>query len=179
MTTYVCLLRAVNVGGTGNLSMTELKGMCERIGGLNVRTYIASGNVVLQSAKTAAQVKKALEAELERYAKKPVGVAVRTAEELAEVLAGNPFTDAVASKVVAIFLDEAPPKPALLGITGANREKVRLGRREFYVHYPDGQGRSKLKIPGAAAGTARNMNTIAKLVEMAKGAAQRGQTLRP
>ena len=71
------------------------------------------------------------------------------------------------SKTVAIFLDEAPPKSALDGIKGANREEVRLGKREFYVHYPDGQGRSKLKIPGAAAGTARNMNTIAKLVEMA------------
>jgi uncharacterized protein (DUF1697 family) len=46
---------------------------------------------------------------------------------------------------------------------------VRLGKRELYVHYPDGQGRSKLKIPGAAAGTARNMNTVAKLVEMAGG----------
>ena len=48
MTTYVCLLRAINVGGTGNLPMSELRAMCERIGGSNVRTYIASGNAVLQ-----------------------------------------------------------------------------------------------------------------------------------
>jgi uncharacterized protein (DUF1697 family) len=167
MKTYVCLLRAINVGGTGNLPMTELRAMCERIGGRNVRTYIASGNALLDSSKTAAQVRKALEAELERYAKKPIGVAVRTAEELAEVFAGNPFPDAPPTKTVAIFLDEAPPKSALAGIKGAHREEVRLGKREFYVHYPDGQGRSKLKIPGAAAGTARNMNTVAKLVEMA------------
>ena len=169
MITYVCLLRAINVGGTGNLPMSELRAMCEKIGGSNVRTYIASGNVVLQSSKTAAEVKKALEAEIERRAKKPMGVAVRTAEEMAKVLEGNPFPDAAPNKTVAIFLDEAPPKSALDGIKGTDREEVRLGKREFYVHYPDGQGRSKLKIPGAAAGTARNMNTIAKLVEMATG----------
>lgn len=90
METYVVLLRAVNVGGTGSLPMAEFKAMCARIGGKNVRTYIASGNALLDSGKTAAQVKKALEAELERYAKKPVGVAVRTAQELGSVLADNP-----------------------------------------------------------------------------------------
>ncbi len=167
MTTYVALLRAVNVGGTGSLPMAELKAMCARIGGHNVRTYIASGNALLESSKTAAQVKKALEAELAHYAGKSIGVAVRTAKEMAEVLAGNPFPDAPPSKTVAIFLDEVPTKSALDGIKGASREEVRLGKREFYVHYPDGQGTSKLKIPGAAAGTARNMNTVAKLVEMA------------
>lgn len=167
METYVVLLRAVNVGGTGSLPMAEFKAMCARIGGKNVRTYIASGNALLDSGKTAAQVKKALEAELERYAKKPVGVAVRTAQELGRVLADNPFPSTPPNKTVAIFLDTAPAKAALEGIKGASREEVRLGKREFYVHYPDGQGRSKLKIPGAAAGTARNMNTVAKLVEMA------------
>ena len=179
MKTYVVLLRAVNVGGTGSLPMTELKAMCERIGGRGVRTYIASGNALLESSKTATQVKKALEAELARYAGKPVGVAVRTARELAEVLAGNPFPEAAPNKTVAIFLDEAPAKSALSGVTGASREEVRLGKREFYVHYPDGQGRSKLKIPGAAAGTARNMNTIAKLVEMAGGAMGSDPKARP
>jgi uncharacterized protein (DUF1697 family) len=167
LTTYVALLRAVNVGGTGSLPMTELRDMCARIGGKNVRTYIASGNALLDSSKTEAQVKKALEAELLRYAGKPVGVAVRTTKELADVLAGNPFRDAPPNKTVVIFLDAAPPKSALDGIKGASREEVRLGTREFYVHFPDGQGRSKLKIPGTAAGTARNMNTVAKLVEMA------------
>jgi uncharacterized protein (DUF1697 family) len=167
MTTYIALLRAINVGGTGNLPMSELKAMCERIGGANARTYIASGNAIFESTMSAAQVKTKLGAELERYVGKPVGVVVRTAREMAKVLAGNPFPDAATVKTVAIFLDAAPPKSALDGIKGANREEVRLGTREFYVHYSDGQGRSKLKIPGAAAGTARNMNTIAKLVEMA------------
>ncbi|HEY0489493.1 MAG TPA: DUF1697 domain-containing protein, partial [Telluria sp.] len=50
MTTFIALLRAVNVGGTGKLPMTELKAMCEAAGFTNVRTYIASGNVVFDSA---------------------------------------------------------------------------------------------------------------------------------
>ena len=96
-------------------------------------------------------------------------MAVRTAAEMAKVLAANPFPEAEARKTVAIFLDKAPPKSTLDGIKGANGEEVRLGAREVYVHYVNGQGQSKLEIPGAAAGTARNMNTVAKLVEMAGG----------
>jgi uncharacterized protein (DUF1697 family) len=170
VTVYVALLRAVNVGGTGKLPMAELKAMCQRIGGDNVRTYIASGNVELTSKLSAPAIKAKLEAELARYAGKPIGVVVRTAAELAKVLAANPFADAPPSKAVTIFLDKAPPRTALAGVKGAGREEVRLGRREIYVHFPDGIGRSKLKIPAAASGTARNMNTVAKLVEMAAAA---------
>ncbi len=134
MKTYVALLRAVNVGGTGKLPMVQLKAMCERIGGANVRTYIASGNVVLDSALPAAQVKQKLEAELARHAGKPMGVAIRTAAEVAKVLAANPFPGAEAKRTVAIFLDKAPPKSMLDGIKGPNGEEVRLGEREVYVH---------------------------------------------
>jgi uncharacterized protein (DUF1697 family) len=68
---------------------------------------------------------------------------------------------------VAIFLDEPPPGDTLERVTGGNGEEIRLGKREIYVHYGDGMADSKLKIPAAAAGTARNMNTIAKLAEIA------------
>jgi len=64
-------------------------------------------------------------------------------------------------------LDEPPPPNALDRILGQKDEKVRLGTREMYVAYGAGMGRSKLKIPAASAGTARNINTIKKLVEMA------------
>jgi uncharacterized protein (DUF1697 family) len=86
---------------------------------------------------------------------------------MAEVLARNPFPKATPNHTVAIFLDVAPSKKVLRGITGVNGEEVRLGVREIYVHYGSGMGRSKLKVPGAEAGTARNINTIAKLAEMA------------
>ena len=167
MATYVALLRAVNVGGTGKLPMADLKRLCHEAGFANVATYIASGNVVLDFDGGERDVKANLETALERYAGKPVGVLVRTGPELADVLAGNPFPEAPPNRTVAIFLN-APTIPATLdGIGGQAGEDIALGRREIYVAYGDGMGRSKLKIPAAANGTARNMNTIARLVEMA------------
>ncbi|AUT62184.1 DUF1697 domain-containing protein [Paraburkholderia terrae] len=167
MTTYVALLRAVNVGGTGKLPMTELRKMCEAAGFTNVRTYIASGNVVFDStlAKRAAQ--QALERSLEAYAGKPVGVLIRTGKEMAAVLAANPFRDEAPNRTVAIFLDAAPRADTLEHIAGQQNEQVALGKHEIYVYYGDGMAKTKLKIPAAKTGTARNINTIAKLAEWA------------
>jgi uncharacterized protein (DUF1697 family) len=164
---FIALLRAVNVGGTGKLPMTELKAMCEASGFAGVRTYIASGNVVFTSRKSEAAVKKALEAALEAYAGKPVGVMVRSAAEMAQVLADNPFPKMAPNRTMAVFLDRAPPADTLAGLSGQKDEEVRLGRREIYIHYGDGMGQSKLVVPAAKAGTARNMNTVAALAKMA------------
>jgi uncharacterized protein (DUF1697 family) len=149
--------------------MTELKAMCIDEGFADAQTYIASGNVVFSSKLGAAKVKAALERRLQAYAGKPVGVVVRTGGEIAAVLRANPFPKDPPNWTVAIFLDEAPPKDALKEIKGQQDEQVRLGKREIYVAYGSGMGRSKLKIPAAAKGTARNVNTIAKLAEMAGG----------
>jgi uncharacterized protein (DUF1697 family) len=164
---FIALLRAVNVGGTGKLPMTELKAMCETLGFAGVKTYIASGNVVFTSRKSESAVKKALEAELEAYAGKPVGVLVRSAAEMAQVLADNPFPKMAPNRTMAVFLDRAPPADTLAGLRGQKDEEVRLGRREIYIHYGDGMGQSKLVVPAAKAGTARNMNTVAALAKMA------------
>jgi uncharacterized protein (DUF1697 family) len=167
MPIYIALLRAVNVGGTGTLPMAELKEMCVAVGFTRVQTYIASGNVVLAAKVSASKVKAVLEQRLRANAGKPIGVLVRTADEIAGVLKANPFPDTPPHRTVAIFLDDAPERDVLSRLKGVNDEEVRLGRREIYVHYPSGQGRSKLKIPGAEGGTARNINTVAKLVEIA------------
>ena len=167
MPVFVLLLRAVNVGGTGKLPMSDLKRLCEKAGFQNARTYIASGNVVAERDGSEAEARDALEAELRSYAGKPIGVIVRTAAEMAKVVADNPFPDRPASRTVAIFLEHAPPPDALKTVKGRANEEVRSGAREIYVHYPDGMGRSKLMIPAARAGTARNMNTVAKLAAMA------------
>jgi uncharacterized protein (DUF1697 family) len=168
MPTYVALLRAVNVGGTGKLPMGELKAMCVAEGFANVQTYIASGNVVFSAKPSEAKVKAALERRLKIYAGKPVGVMVRTATELAAVLKSNPFPKSPPARTVVVFLDDAPRRDALEGMRGRNDEEVRLGKREIYIAYGEaGIGRSKLKIPAAEAGTARNINTVAKLVELA------------
>jgi len=118
MTAFVALLRAVNVGGTGKLPMSELKEMCEALGFAGVRTYIASGNVVFSSRKSESAVKKALEAQLEAYAGKPVGVLVRTATEMQAVLKDNPFPKAAPNRTVAVFLDKPPPADALAAVKG-------------------------------------------------------------
>jgi uncharacterized protein (DUF1697 family) len=166
---FVVLLRAVNVGGTGKLPMADLKRLCEKAGFRNVRTYIASGNVVAERDGAETEAKAALEAELAAYAGKPVGAIVRTAGEMLKVVAENPFPNRSASQTIAIFLDQAPPADALKGAKGQTNEEVRLGAREIYVHYPDGIGRSKLRIPAARDGTARNVNTVTKLAAMAAG----------
>jgi len=168
MTSYIGLLRAVNVGGTGKLAMTDLKSLCETAGFDCVRTYIASGNVIFESRLGEEAVKKILEERLLELAGKPVGVMVRTAAEMAEVLKRNPFPGAPGNRTMAIFLDASPPANALDQISGRVNEEVRLGRREIYVLYDENMGRSKLKIPAAKTGTARNMNTVSKLAEMAK-----------
>ena len=148
--------------------MTELKAMCAQAGFTVVETYIASGNVVFNSELSSADVRAALEEKLRAYAGKPVGVAVRTAAEMQAVLDNNPFKRKSPNYTVAIFLDECPPSDALDRVAGHTDEAMRLGTREIYVHYPIGMGRSKLKIFAAKDGTARNMNTIAKLVDMAQ-----------
>ncbi|MEI2456894.1 DUF1697 domain-containing protein [Lysobacter firmicutimachus] len=167
MTTYIALLRAVNVGGTGKLPMAELRAMCEAAGFSDVRTYIASGNVVLRSQLSAQRVQAALEDRLRAYAGKPVGVIVRTDADLRRALEANPFKQAAPNRAVLIFLDAAPPADALAAAKHRNGEEIALGEREIYVHYGDGMADSKLTIPAAKAGTARNLNTVAKLIEMA------------
>ena len=169
MPTFIAFLRAVNVGGTGKLPMAELTSICERAGFTSVRTYIASGNVVFESGKSAEKVKAALEDLLLTYAGKPVKVMLRTASELEKVLADNPFPDAAPNRTMAIFLDDAPPPDTIATLAGRKNEEVALGTREIYVHYGEGMGQSKLKIRAANDGTARNFNTIAKLVAMATG----------
>ncbi len=164
---YVALLRAVNVGGTGKLPMSDLTAMCEEAGFARVRTYIASGNVVFASTLDEEGVKTTLEKKLAAYAGKPVGVLVRTASEMAAVRDGNPFADRAGNRVVAIFLDRKPPSDAVDAVKNKRDEVLALGAREIYVAYTEGMADSRLSIPAAKTGTARNMNTVAKLAELA------------
>jgi uncharacterized protein (DUF1697 family) len=167
MTSYVALLRGVNLGRR-QLSMEDLRRIASDLGLTNPRTFIASGNLLFASGKSERELKSALERAIETHMGAPTGVMIRTAEEMAEVAAANPFADQPANRVAAIFLDTAPPKDFADHAKHGASERMAAGRREIYVHYPDGQGSSKLTIPAAAAGTARNMNTVAKLAELAK-----------
>ncbi len=166
MTAYVALLRAVNVGGTGKLPMTVLADMCDAAGFGQVQTYIASGNVVFQSESAEDQVRSALEDRLRAYTGRSVGVVVRTASEIADALARNPFAGSPGDRVMALFIDGPLPSDPLDGVTGAKNEQVCLGKRELFVLYPDGMATTRLRIPSEKHGTARNMNTVAKLAKM-------------
>ncbi len=168
MSSYVALLRAVNVGGTGKLPMADLRAICQAAGFRAVRTYIASGNVIFKSSLNERDAKESLEARLQTYAGKPVGVIIRTAEAMAEVVTANPFAEAPPNRVVAVFLDDVPLPGALEDVTGCGPdEAIQLGHREIYIRYGAGMAHSKLRIPAARAGTARNMNTVTKLAELA------------
>ena len=167
MTTFVALLRAVNVGGTGKLAMADLRQLCATCGFTDVQTYIASGNVVFDTALAAEAVKEDLEAVLAAHVGATVPVMVRSAAEMAAVRDANPFPDANPSRTVAIFLDAPPPADSLNSLFAPDGEQVVLGTREIFIAYGESMGRSKLRLPAAASGTARNMNTVAKLAAMA------------
>ncbi len=164
MKTYIALLRAINVGGTGKLAMARLRQLCEQAGFSQVRSYIQSGNVVLKSPLSEAKVKAALEKLLEQELGKPYAVFVRTAPELNEVLEKNPYPQAGAKFLQIVFFDEVPE---LKGVVAPGGEELMAGKREIYVHYPQGMGQSRLKAPGLKGGTGRNLNTLGKLLEMA------------
>jgi uncharacterized protein (DUF1697 family) len=163
--TYVALLRAINAGIA--LPMAELRDIAAGLGFANPRSYIASGNLLFGTELSEAEVKRLLEVRLTEHVGKPVTTMIRTAAEVAEAVAANPFAAEPGNKVVAIFLDTAPPASVLTDHKHLGEERIALGKREIYVHYPQGMGRSRLTIAAARSGTARNMNTVAKLAELA------------
>src|SRR4051794_4839643 len=167
MTPYVALIRAVNVGGR-QLKMADLLRIAEELRLGSPRSYIASGNLVFTSNKSERALKSALEKALGNHWGLTVDVFVRTAEEMADAVKGNPFGNEPGNRVAAIFLDEPPAAHALDAAKGVTGERMALGGREIYVHYPSGMGQSKLRIPAAASGTARNMNTVTKLAQLAE-----------
>jgi uncharacterized protein (DUF1697 family) len=167
MAVYVVLLRAINVGGTGILSMKDLSELCTAAGLRKVRTYIQSGNVIATSNLTEEKLRRTLEDALMKKMGKRVDVIVRSASELNSVLKANPFPEADSAKVSVFFLTEAPASGLLENIVAPGGERLHQGEREIYVHYPDGMGKSKLKLPRfEGPSTARNMNTVKRLVEM-------------
>lgn len=167
MTAFVALLRGVNVGGR-QLKMTDLKAMADKLGYRDARTFIASGNLLFVSDAPEAKVKEQLQAALKDHFGKPGEVMIRTAAEMTAIAAANPFAEEPGNRVVAIFFDEAQSGQAIDSARNVDDERLAPGKREIYVHFPSGQGRSKLKLGGKAIGTARNMNTVAKLAELAR-----------
>lgn len=167
MSVHVALLRAINVGGTGKLPMAELRRLCEDLGFAAVRTYIQSGNVVFEHRAPAPRVAKMLGAALEKKMGKPVGVLLRSAEEMQVMAAASPFPGATPSRVLVFFLEDVVDAAVVRGIVAPGGEQLVAKGREVWVHYPNGMGTSKLKLPFAAHGTARNLATVTALAKLA------------
>lgn len=167
MEILVALLRGINVGGNNILPMTELKVLCEEAGFKKVRTYIQSGNVLFESKvpeeKAVEKLQKALKSKLPN----PVSVMIRTIEELETIIANNPFPSENPSLVGVLFLEQTVDKSIVQEFSKKEAEEIVAGKREIYIHYPNGMGRSKLKFPKSAKdGTVRNINTVRKLAEL-------------
>lgn len=176
MTTYVALLRGINVGGNQMVPMATLRAALADIGFADVRTLLQSGNVVFRAA---ARAPHRLEALLEKEAGTRFGFSpdfhVRTAGEWRAVVDANPFPKEAADDpshlLVTFFktpLDPANVRKLQSAITGP--ERVRSEGRQLYMTFPDGIGRSKApllvdRILGAR-GTARNWNTVLKLAAL-------------
>lgn len=175
MNTHVMLLRGINVGGHHSLPMKELKALLEELGCRNVRTYIQSGNVVLQCPATLAPQlgKKTTAAVGTRRGFEP-GVRLLSRREFMAAVESNPYPEAEDEpKTLHVgFLDEAPPNPDLERIDRlrSKRERFHLDGKVSYLHAPDGIGKSKLaekveKLLGVSM-TGRNWRTVCKLRDM-------------
>lgn len=169
MTAYVALIRAVNVSGTGKLPKEELKALGGACGFDNARTFINSGNLLVVTDLAESTVKRRVEERLAGYFGKPVPAFVRSAEEMAEAVKRNPFADDKPSRVMAQFIDDEPTKAMIDEARGVNGERLALGPRLIYVSYGEGIGKSRLKLPAVRQGTARNMNSVARMAELLAG----------
>lgn len=175
MKTYIALFRGINVGGNHILPMKELRSVLENLGLKNVQTYIQTGNVVFESDSDDlnALSESLSQAILKSHGFEP-NVMILSQEDFKEAMQQNPFPEGEAEpKTLHLsFLKEEPSKPDLAGMESikAESEKFELKGKVFYLHAPDGIGRSKLAAKGekllGVSGTARNWRTVSKIAEM-------------
>jgi uncharacterized protein (DUF1697 family) len=176
MTVYVAMLRGVNVGGN-SLKMDWLRGACEDVGLRNVQTYVQSGNIVFSSGAGALKLVRTLKALIDAQTRLPVTVVVRSASEMAKIVAGNPFLKQKGldiTKLHVTFLAKAPSKPApeKLDALAGTRDQYRLAKQEIYLHCPINYGQTRLsntaieKVLSVGA-TTRNWKTVTTLCAMA------------
>jgi uncharacterized protein (DUF1697 family) len=177
--TYVALLRGINVGGHKKVSMTDLRGVLRSLGYTDISTYLQSGNALFSSAR---QEPEQLSLEIERgiagQLRLEVRVMIRTPEELAAVVDANPFREATAdpTRLHVSFLSAQPDVERLAAIDARQFEPERfhVGDRAIYLWYPSGAGQARLtnaileRRLGVSA-TARNWNTVTKLLDLARG----------
>jgi len=177
MPTIIAMLRGVNLGGHKLVKMEALRALCDSLQCRNTQTYVQSGNVVFSTKeKNLSKLTRRIEDGIEKSFGFRAAVIVRTPDEMRKAIAANPFAkrELHPSKVIVVFLaDEltAETRNQLEAIK-VGAEEVKAHAREIYIYYPDGMGKSK--FPAAMervlkkTGTARNWNSVTKLMEMAE-----------
>jgi uncharacterized protein (DUF1697 family) len=177
MTARIALFRGVNVGGSGKLPMGELRALAAELGFEQPRTLLQSGNLVFRSPLVPQALEALIEARIaERFALDRE-VMVRTPTEWAELIAANPFADeamAEPNRLIVMVLKGDPDAAGLAALRAfAGPERIEARGRALYIHYPHGQGVSKLPASPAwkrlkTVATGRNWNTVLKLARMAR-----------
>jgi uncharacterized protein (DUF1697 family) len=175
MQTYIALLRGINVGGHHKLPMKALRGLLENLGLQNVQTYIQSGNVVFQSQEAdTEELASQISAAIEKHHGFEPRILILTAAEMETAVQANPFPEGEAEpkSLHLFFLVAIPDSPDLAALDELknDNERFELIDRVFYLHAPDGIGRSKLvekvgKYINVSM-TARNWRTVSKIMEM-------------
>ena len=172
MIASAALLRGINVGGKNKVPMPQLKELFEGLGHADVVTYIQSGNVVFRAASADAR---AIEERIANVFGLDVAVVLRTGAELSAAVAGNPFLvqGAETKPLYVVFLAREPSAEAVaeLDPDRSPGDRFSVNGREVYLDLPNGGGRTKLNLDYLerrlkVKGTARNWNTVLRLVEL-------------
>ena len=185
MRTHVALLRGINVGGHNKVAMADLRELVTSLGHTDVATYIQSGNVVFTSPETdTVRLAEVLEGEIAERLGVPCSVVVVSREQLARVIADNPYPQETNPKCLhAVFRRSEMSPDEIAAIAAAQRRANGKGSRDeaavagstLYLHTPDGLGRSELAAQLArvntagGGGTARNWATVTKLMALLDG----------
>jgi uncharacterized protein (DUF1697 family) len=169
-------LRGINVGGRAMLAMSDLKAALADAGLGDARTYLQSGNVVVTPpSQNPARLAKVMEEAIQSVTNRRIRAMVRTRDDLESVVAGNPLLEPglKPASLHTVFL-ESIPDPSRVAELDPGRsppDRFSVSGRDIYLLYPHGSGRSKLgldyfeKVLGVA-GTARNWNTVTRVLEM-------------
>jgi uncharacterized protein (DUF1697 family) len=172
---YAALLRGVNVGGRGKVSMQDLRALFESAGLSEVASYVQSGNVVFTSSKAdTAKLAHTIEQKISTEIGMDVTVLIRSAEELRKIQKSNPLIGRTddPTKLHVTFLESKPDKGTVAKLPQASdADELTVVGREIYLYCPGGYGNSKLNNTFiekrlAIRATTRNWRTVAKLVEM-------------
>jgi uncharacterized protein (DUF1697 family) len=179
MSIYVGLLRGINVGGHNAVAMSDLRDLLADLGFAGAKTLLQSGNVVF---KATGKTGKALEGLLEKEMAERLGVSadyiVRSASELARVVAANPFPKQAKEdpgRLIVVFLKAAAAEKTVNALRASikGRETMHGDGKHLYIVYPDGMGTSKftgtvIERVLRSRGTARNWNTVTKLLALSR-----------